>query len=223
MRNLIDDLVQDLSPVRRLPSFGTRAAMWLAGAAMVVGLVLNVTGIRVDVTENLSHPYYSAETALVVLIAIVCALDALRESVPGQRAYPRWAAVAAFAAWMVLSVGRLFSAVANDGVSALIPDVHLACAVITLSASALAAVPLFLLLKRAAPMDPGWCGALLGLSSSGVATIAVQLYCVHRTPAHIMVWHVLPVIAAVLAGTFVGRKWLSPFPGKRARSLITPE
>ena len=51
--------------------------------------------------------------------------------------------------------------------------------------------------------------ASLSLACGATAMIGIELICVYESPAHLLVWHVLPVIGLTLAGALLGPRLLT--------------
>jgi hypothetical protein len=58
--------------------------------------------------------------------------------------------------------------------------------------------------RRAEPRHPGTAGAALGAVAGAWAAAMVELWCPLSVHAHVLVGHVLPLVALVLAGSAVG-------------------
>jgi hypothetical protein len=64
------------------------------------------------------------------------------------------------------------------------------------------------MLRRAAPLRQGWCGALATLAAAAIGAAATQVLCPIDDPAHQLVGHLLPVILLAVAGLVAGRRAL---------------
>ncbi len=84
---LIDSLVDDLRPVRRLASPGRRLLRWLAISVPVVGLIVLAMGIRPDLPPMLLEVPFLAEIGFAAATALTAGWAALAAGVPGT---PRW-------------------------------------------------------------------------------------------------------------------------------------
>ncbi|MFJ4292977.1 NrsF family protein [Cupriavidus sp. NPDC089707] len=86
--DLIDSLVADATPVRRLRPPAVRAARWLLLAALVIVLAALHHGVRPDLALKLAQPVFVSGVAAAVLTAVLAAIAAFIASVPGRS--PRW-------------------------------------------------------------------------------------------------------------------------------------
>lgn len=86
----------------------------------------------------------------------------------------------------------------------------LGCAVYTLLTSAVVAMGIMLPWRRTDPVSPGVTGALLGLGGGLVAASAAGVVCPCRESWHLWLAHGGSLVAVVLIGAWVGRRWLVP-------------
>jgi hypothetical protein len=209
-RDVINELVKDLQAVQPVRPFGQRLSVWFAVAAAGVAAIFLPINARRDFALVADSSRLSIDVALVVLIALTAASGALRLSVPGEgRSWVnKYLPMALLVFWFFFSIVQLAADVVRSGVESLIPDPHVACALLVTGAGLLFMLPMTLLIRSAAPLDPRWCGALAALASGGAAMIGIELICVYERPAHMMVYHVLPVIAFTALGAWLGPRFV---------------
>ena len=198
---LIDRLVADASPVRRLVDPRRRAALWTALALVCIGLGVAYFGVRRDLAGAMMLLPFLARVALLVATMWLSVVAALRLSVPGEdeRAWTRW--------WPLLFLGALISVVAAELVLVWVvgeagsPLRGWTCVRKLTFVGILPAFGAMVLIRRAAPLDPVWA-ALLGLVAAGAAgALTSELACPVRVPMHVMLWHVLPIAVYAAVGT----------------------
>lgn len=81
--NLIDALVADVKPVRRLRSPVLRAACWLLFGALILTLVAVGHGIRPDLMLKLRQPVFITGVAAALTTAVLAAIASFIASIPG--------------------------------------------------------------------------------------------------------------------------------------------
>jgi hypothetical protein len=203
---LIERLVTDASPVRRLMDPRRRAALWVALALICVALGVAYFGIRSDIGG--SSPFAPFLLRIVLLLATMwlSVVAALRLAVPGAdpRAWTRW--------WPLVLLGAAIAVTAGELVIvSLVGDVGRPmqgwrCVRKLTFAGAVPVVAAMFLIRRAAPLDPVWT-ALLALVAAGAAgALTSELACPISLPMHVMLWHVLPI--AVYAAIGAAAVWL---------------
>ncbi len=85
---VIDSLVLDAKPVRRLQPPAVRALCWLAFAALLLALVAVGHGVRPDLTLKLHQPAFAISVVAALLTGVLAALASFIASVPGRS--QRW-------------------------------------------------------------------------------------------------------------------------------------
>jgi hypothetical protein len=198
-------LVDDLRPVRRLWSPGARTALWVALEAVML-LYLLATRARGDVGTLLAMPGFVLELAAVVTASVLLARLAFAAGVPGHDLHPSIRAVA-FACVALAAAHVLTRPFRTDlSLAAFANGAH--CAV---QAGVLAVVPwlvILVALRRAAPFRGALAGAL-GAGAAFLMAFAFQrLTCPVDDMLHLLAWHGLPVVGAVLVSTLIGAWWL---------------
>jgi len=82
--DLIDSLVADAQPVRRLRPPAVRALGWLLFAALVLVLVAVGHGVRPDIMLKLRQPVFFAGVLAALTTGVLAAMASFIASVPGQ-------------------------------------------------------------------------------------------------------------------------------------------
>jgi hypothetical protein len=198
-------LVDDLRPVRRLWSPGARTALWVALEALML-LYLLATRARGDLGALLTMPGVLLELAAVVTASILLARLAFAAGVPGHAVHPG-VRVVAFACVALAGVHVLTLPFRTDlPLSAFAAGAH--CGAQT---AVLAFVPwlvILVALRRAAPFRGALAGALAAGAAFLMAFAFQRLICPVDDMLHLLAWHGLPVVAAVLVSALVGALWL---------------
>jgi hypothetical protein len=203
---LIERLVAEASPVRRLVDPRRRAALWTALALVCVAFGVAYFGVRGDMTGAMVFPPFLLRFTLLVATMWLAVVAALRLAVPGadQRAWTRW--------WPLVLLGAVIAVTAGEFVVASIagdvgaPLFAWRCVRKLTFVGAVPVLAAMVLIRRAVPLDPVWT-ALLALVASGAAgALTSEIACPIRLPMHVMLWHVLPI--AFYAAIGAGAVWL---------------
>jgi hypothetical protein len=206
-QDLVDQLVADATPVRRLWGPEVRLLVWLVVALPIVAFPTTHV-LRDDLSRQLRTPAFLLEEAAMLVVAALLALAALRSAVPGRRPGRAISLVAA----MALALGGLL-VLRKPVFASWTPDGFLATGLPCLWRSlAWTLVPWALLLvavRRAAPLRSRWTGALVGAAAWGLTFGALRLCCQTEELLHLSVFHVLPfmtgtLLSAVLAPVLLG-------------------
>jgi hypothetical protein len=195
-KELVDRLVDDATPVRRLWRPEVRLLVWLA--VVLPAVALPAMGVlRDDVAQQLRTPAFLLEEAAMLVAAALLALSALRAAVPGRRA----GTAVSLAAAVALALGGVL-VLDKPVFASWTPDVFLAIGWPCIwRAFAWTMVPWVLLLlaaRRAAPFGSRWTGALVGAAAWGVTFGAIRLCCQTEELLHLGAFHVLPLVAGTL-------------------------
>lgn len=214
--DLIRELAADAHPVRRLPSWLHRGALWLS-VALLCGVVVTVgVGARRDLTEVVWTPAYLFEAALLLVTALSAAAGALILSVPGaeRSRLVRWLPIVAGTAALLWIAGESLVA-ASDPTARVGPAWW--CIERTLLVGLLPGIVLFLMIGRAAPLRAAWAGLLALLATGAIGVLGTNVMCGVDRPMHLLVWHVGPMVLLAAAGAGIGASVLDWTRGIRRR------
>ncbi len=209
---LINKLTSDLKPVSVLKPISWRFGAWIFASIIMAGAMVASMGARKDLGDKLTNAWFVAQTLTILSLVLISSWSALRISVPGEgkRFSHHRLPLITLGTWISFEIARIANGVSILGASALGPDLHFACGYLILGAGVIMSWPLFLLLRKATPLEPLWCGALTGLSSAAFASLAFQAICPYDYSTHSLLWHLLPTAFAGLIGFFSGNQLLMP-------------
>jgi hypothetical protein len=216
IQSLIDQLVRDAGPVRRLWSPGTRLASWLAGLG-ALATALAVAGLRPDLGARLAGPGYLAELVSLVVATIAAGWVALRGAVPGLDAGGGRRTLAA----TIVAAGALGLAGTSLSPATSLSDFVQTGLPCFLKSIALALAPgavMFWAIWRGAPLRPTVTSAVGGLAAALGAYLLMRLSCPLEETGHLAVWHGGPVLLATIAGALAGIALAGRY--RRARPVV---
>jgi len=213
--DLINQLTADLKPVRRLPAPIVRVLCVLAFTIVVLAaaIALLTHGPRADLMTMLGRVGYLSQNISFLVAGIFAGLAAFRLSVPDVKIRPGTYALIflATAIWLVHIIALSFEG-GLDGVEVAqrncLTDLSLFM-VVPLAATAF-------MLTRGAPIWRGWAGYAMVLSIGSFCAIGMRFLCPNDQPAHLLVWHFMPVMVFALIGIFLGKILLKPRKAKLA-------
>lgn len=191
---LIDQLTQDLTPIRRLPPPAVQAALWLALAGVFLAGIVAWNGLRGDWWAVSGRLDFRMELAATILTGIGAALAAFTSAIPGRSRLWRYAALPPLLLWLSLvGQGCLVEWLRGDGTGKVI---SLHC-IHQISWTGIAAgVPMLWALRRAKPLFSRTVAVNAGLATSALAAAAMSLYHSYDSSLLILVSH-LGTVAAV--------------------------
>jgi len=212
---LIDTLVADVKPVRRLLDPMQRAALWVAVALVCVSLGLLHFGVRRDIATAWYQVTFVLRLVLLASTMWLSVIAAFRLAVPGRdtRAWSRWWPIIGLAALVALAAGEVVTGMLFGDAGS--PFRAWTCVRKVAFTGTVPAILAVALIQRAAAVEPKWT-ALLGVLAAGAAgALTSELACPIRAPMHIMLWHVLPVALSAGIGAMVGSLLLAWARDKR--------
>ncbi|MGO9452267.1 MAG: NrsF family protein [Candidatus Binataceae bacterium] len=203
---LVENLVAELRPVRRLWPISARLGLWTALEICVLIFLIR-HGDRTDLAQQLRNPWYIFGVAGFAATGVIGAALALRAAVPGRE--PRATEIGLL---MVLAVASALLLL-RQPVDANVPlgnfvDTGLPCA---LGIAIFAALPWLALLwavRRGAPLTAGLDGALIGAAAFLFSFALMRVNCPIDDGLHLFVWHFLPALAGTALSACAGIAFL---------------
>lgn len=189
--SLIEQLAGDLQPVRPL---GRRlfagTLLWLGlSTAYVVGMSALLGPTRPGAFEQLTaHPRFLLECLLGALSIVLLAQAGFRSAVPG----------AISRGWVIAAAGITLLWLVNYPLGFISPALEPSmlgkrphCYLETLILALPPALGALYWQRRLYPLRPLHSAAVVGLAAGMIPALYMQLACMY-SPAHILMWHILP-------------------------------
>lgn len=201
-RALVERMVVELRPVRRLWPLSLRLVLWIVLEACLLLFAIHHSK-RTDLPQALADPWYLLTVGGSAAAGVLGALLALRSAIPGRE--PRAREVALLLMLAVASMLMLL----REPINAAVPmgtfiAEGLPC---VFGISTLACLPLLALLwamRRGAPLARGVDGALAGAGAFLVSFALMRVRCPIDEGLHLLVWHVLPALIGVAISAGAG-------------------
>jgi hypothetical protein len=206
--DLIQQLTADARPVRPLRPLAVRVAGWLVVAAVSLGVVMMLMGVRRELGDAADRMDFTLEAALLLVTAVSAAIGALMVSVPGAESsrHTRWIPIALGVLCVVLAAGELaYAAMSGAPTGRLTFAWH--CVYKTTSVALVPGILLFVMVRRGAPLHAGWAGLLALLATAAMGVLGANIICPNDRPLHMLLWHVAPLMLFAGIGAGLG-KWL---------------
>jgi hypothetical protein len=197
---LIRELVAQVRPVRPVRHPLLRFGGWAAVAAAWITAVVATIGIRGDWVAASRAPGFVLHVVLPLALGLAATVVAFVDSVPHRNSRSVMLMLAAVVAlWLVLIVG---GAITAGGAHA---GTGVRCVRNLVAFSAPPGLLLYLMLRRAAPLDRGTVGMVAALGTSALAHAGTRFVCHNDGALHILVWHCSFVFLMGAVGILVGR------------------
>jgi hypothetical protein len=207
--DLIDTLVEDATPVRRLRPPLVRAGLWLAFAATVLGLIAIAHGVRSDFSDCMRQPLFVLGMLGALATGILAAVASFRLSLPDSSRL-----------WIVLPLPALALWVATIGYGCLTdwvsigPDgIRLGEAIRCFATLLMTSVPLsiamLVMLRYTALLRPIEVSVLGGLAVAAVTAFALSLFHDLDATVMILIWNLGSAALIAALGSLFGRSMLT--------------
>jgi hypothetical protein len=206
---LIERLAERLPPVRPLRRPAVRAAVWLCGAALYLGLMTLSMTSAADVTANSGASRFVVPQLAAIVTGILAAVAAFASVVPGySRRVLIWPLVAG-AFWVAsLAIGSR-GEWSQPAALLSAPREWICVAVIALGGAPLVAA-LSVMLRRGAAFNPAMTAALAALSVGVLANVGACVSHPHTSSSITLVWHgaaILGIVALAAASGRIVLRW----------------
>ena len=201
---LIEILIADAKPVRRLRPPLVRAALWLLFAALILVALAALQGTRPDLAERLRQLTFASALAGSLLTGVLAAVAAFHLSLPDRSRL-----------WLLLPVPTLVLWVSTIGYGCLTNWVSigpngirlgttLECFATLAIVSLPLSVVLLVMLRHAARLYPTTVAMMGGLASAGIAATALSLFHELDATAMVLLWNLGVAALAVALGGMLG-------------------
>ncbi len=210
--DLINLLVADATPVRRLHAPAVRAAFWLLFAGMVMLCVGIAHGARPDLALRLRQPLFVIPIAAAMMTSILAAAGAFIASVPGRSRQWLLLPVPTSLVWLAtIGYGCLTNwvIIGPDGMS--IGETAKCFATLALVGTPLSLV-MFIMLRHVARLSPAPVTMVASLAVAAMTSVALSIFHPLDATAMILLWNFgLTVLLAWLGGRYGQRLlgWLT--------------
>ena len=211
--DLIDALVADVKPVRRLRPPVVRALCWLLLAALMLTLVAVGHGMRPDLMLKLRQPVFTTSVAAALMTGVLAAMASFIASVPGRSR--RWLLLPAPA--LVVWISTIGYGCLTDWVSIGPGGMSLGETARCFATLAVTGFPLSLviviMLRYVARLSPAPVAMMGGLAVAAMTAVALSL--LHPIDATIMIliWNFGVAALLLLLSGLYGRRlfeWVAP-------------
>lgn len=210
--DLIESLVADAKPVRRLHPPVARAAVWLTFAALMLALIAVTHGVRADFTYSLRQATVAINLGAALATGALASIAAFIVSVPGRSPMWVWLPAPALAVW-VLNIGYgCLTAWVNFPAGAQIGDEASCFGLAVLTGLPLSLVML-IMLRHAASVAPRAVAITGSLAVAALTAVALSLFHNHDASALVLVWNLGVAALLVALGAWQGRRifsWVAP-------------
>jgi hypothetical protein len=207
--DLIDALVETATPVRRLRPPIVRAGLWLAFAAIVLGLIAIAHGVRPDFSDRLRQPLFVLGMLGALATGISAAVASFRLSLPDSSRLWTLLPLLALALWVAtIGYGCLTDWVSMDP-DGIRPGEAVRCFATLLMTSVPLSIAMLVMLRHTALLRPIEVSILGGLAVAAVTAFALSLFHDLDATVMILIWNLGAAALIATLGSLFGRSMLT--------------
>ncbi|MCB0345733.1 MAG: DUF1109 family protein [Bdellovibrionales bacterium] len=203
---LTDRLVDDLEPVKPIPTALKLWAAWLVSAALVLLLSSLKSKIRPDLAAVAAEPGFLIQSAAIIAACASIAAMAVGLCIPGSRnSLSLWTVIVGIGAWIAAAGYEVFSHLQNGAsILAGYRPIYM-CSTAVLIYSIIPAAVFLFIVRLSSPLQSKRAAFLALFASGLVGTAALQISCANDNILHLLLSHWLPAVALGVLGLFLGQ------------------
>jgi hypothetical protein len=204
--HLIEALVADARPVRRLRPPVLRAALWLLLAALIFGLLAVGHGVRPDLAQRLEQPDFIIGTAAALLTGVLAAVASFMLNLPDRSRGWALLPAPALAVWVAtVGYGCLVNWVSIGPGGVQVGETARCFATVLMTSLPLSLV-MFAMLRHGSLL-PATTVALTGsLAVAAMSATAMSIFHSLDASVMILVWNLGTAALIVALGGLLGRR-----------------
>ena len=206
--DLIESLVANAAPVRRLRPPVARAVSWLLFAALMLALLAISHEVRPDLALRLRQPEFVIGIAASLATGVLAAIASFIASIPDRSRR-----------WLLLPLPALVLWVSTIGYGCLVNWVSLSpslplgdeagCFALLVLTGVPLSLAMLIMLRHAALLAPTRVAISGGLAVAAVTATALSIFHEHDASAIILIWNFGTAVLLVALGGAFGRRMFS--------------
>lgn len=202
---LVELLVADAQPVRRLRPPGLRAAVWLLAVAAIAGVAIMLFADRATFLHRIRDPKLCVELAATLLTGIAAIVAAFHLSLPDRSSFWALLPLPTLALWISSSGYSCWRHVVQHGPDGWALGEGGDCFRFILGVSIPLGFCLMLPLRRARPLAPLPVAAVGGLGVASIAAFILQFFHPFDVTFMDLGAHLAAVLSVVVLASLFGR------------------
>jgi hypothetical protein len=205
---LVQALGADLTTVRRLPSPGLRALMWLAILGSMALALAMVSDVKAMMIRLMAAPDMWLAALASMLAAVLAAIAAFELSLPDRKAAWALLPLPALLLWICASGMGCLRVWSVAEASTMPPDQPGHCLIFIIGFSLPLSLLLIAMLRRGFSLRPNLTAVVGGLACASAAATLLNFVHPYDAAATDLTVHTLAVTIVVLANTIFGSRIL---------------
>lgn len=206
--HLIDRLAAEAGTVRPLASPVLRTEIWLALSLPFVAMMVILYSPRADLLEKLSQTRFLIEEGAALATAIMAALAAFAQVVPGSNRRVIWLAALPVGLWLAtLGIGCLADWM-RAGAAGLRVTNDIGCLGKIALIGSLPALAMVWMLRRGAPLAPRGTLFLAILAAAALGNFGLRLFHSQDAGLMVLIWQAGSVLLLAAGAGLCGPRFL---------------
>jgi len=205
---LVQCLVAEVEPVRRLSPPWRRSLLWLNLSLLYIAVVAGIHLVASGGAGPIGPPLV-LEQAAMLATAVTAAIAAFSSVVPGRDRRCLLAPLIPFSVWLVTLGQGCLHDWQTHGTAGLLPGSDWGCALPAVILSILPAITMVVMLRRGAPLVPRLSLGLGALAVAALASFGLRAFHAGDLSIQILVWHMGGATALAIAVGQAGRRLLN--------------
>ncbi|PJB72030.1 MAG: hypothetical protein CO093_03885 [Alphaproteobacteria bacterium CG_4_9_14_3_um_filter_47_13] len=180
---------------------------WLTGAMLYLVMFAGVSGFRTDIVTKLEQPLYIAELGLLFAMAVTASLAAFYLSRPDncQKSWIKYLPFGFTVLWAFVAFANGAGDVGFENLYHFVMLCQFDCPLHILLFSVPPGIAMFLLVRKGATIQCCWAGSMAVWSVTSFGYLCMRLIESNDDPAHLIVWHALPMLFMCMTGILIGK------------------
>ena len=205
-RDLIEALVADARPVRRLRPPVVRAAAWLVLPALIFGLLVLAHGVRPDLAQRLHQPAFVLAISASLMTGALAAIASFMLDLPDRSR--RWTLLPAptLLLWLATLGHSCLTNWIDIGPDGMQLGEAARCFATVLITSLPLSLAMFAMLRHGAPLREGTVALTASLAVAAMSATAMSLFHSLDASAMILMWNLGTAAVIVSLGSSLSRR-----------------
>lgn len=205
-------LLSDEGPKKPMLHPMIQTLLWLFAMFLYILLFAGYTGLRPDFAEKFFNANYFIELLLLIGIGVSSAWTAFCLARPDGHQIPGLKLISFMFVllWIVIAFSGTLNQINSQEIIQSMSLKQFDCPAHIALFSLPPGIALFLFIRTGVTTQFYWAGAMATLSVTSMGYLLMRIIEPNDNPAHLIIWHALPIIAISLLGIMMGKlvlKW----------------
>ena len=207
--DLIEALVADARPVRRLRAPVLRAALWLLLPALIFGLLATAHGVRPDLAQHLDQPDFVVGMGASLLTAVLAAVASFMLNLPDRSRGWALLPVPTLVLWLTTIGHGCLTRWVDIGPDGMQLGESARCFATVILTSLPLSLAMFIMLRHGSLLRSSTVTLTSSLAVAAITASAMTLFHPLDATVMILIWNLGASALIVGAGSWLGRRLIA--------------